>query len=129
MIKILQLLLVGILLFAACKNQPANNKEQNTTENKTLHISVDESFEPVIAEQIKVFESSYPDVKVIAEYKPEAECIRDLEKDSTKIVIISRELSSDEAQFFDTRIAYKPQFDQVAKDAVAVIVNVDNPDS
>ncbi|HEX8676235.1 MAG TPA: substrate-binding domain-containing protein, partial [Segetibacter sp.] len=102
----MQLLLVGILLFAACKNQPANNKEQRAREDNTLHISVDESFEPVIAEQIKVFESSYPDVKVIAEYKPEAECIRDLEKDSTKIVIISRELSSDEAQFFDTRIEY-----------------------
>ena len=129
MMKLWQVLLVGILLFAACKNQPANNKEHKAGEDKTLHMSVDESFEPVIAEQIKVFESSYPDVKVIAEYKPEAECIRDLEKDSTKIVIISRELSSDEAQFFDTRIAYKPQFDLVAKDAVAVIINVNNPDS
>ncbi len=129
MIKMLIVLLVGVLLFGGCKNQRANNKEQKSTDNKTLHISVDESFEPVISEQIKVFESAYPDVKVIAEYKPEAECIRDLEKDSTKIVIISRELTRDETKFFDAKIAFKPQFDQVAKDAVAVIINVNNPDS
>ncbi len=129
MIKKLAVLLVGMLLFAACKDQQTNNKEQNAEANKTVYISVDESFEPVIAEQIKVFESAYPDTKVVAEYKPEAECIRDLEKDSTKVVIISRELTRDETRFFDTKIEYKPQFDQVAKDAVAVIINVNNPDS
>lgn len=129
MIKWWQVFSVGIFLFAACKSQPENNKEPSAREDKTLHISVDESFEPVIAEQIKVFESAYPDVRVIAEYKPEAACIRDLEKDSTKIVIISRELSRDETHFFESQNTYKPQFDQVAKDAVAVIVNVNNPDS
>jgi len=121
-------LLAGILWLAACNNQ-SNSEEQKQSENKTLHISVDESFEPVIREQIKVFESAYPDTKVIAEYKPEADCIRDLEKDSTKVVIISRELSRDETKYFDTRIKYKPEFAPLAKDAVAVIVNVNNTDS
>ncbi len=123
-----KVLLTGILLFAACKNEPAK-KEQNPETNKTLHISVDESFEPVITEQIKVFESSYPDVKVIAEYKPESDCIRDLEKDSTKVVIISRELTRDETQYFDKKIQYKPEFARLAKDAVAVVVNAKNADS
>lgn len=126
--KMLNVLLVGMLFFVACKNQPVN-KEQKRGDNKTLHMCVDESFEPVIAEQIKVFESAYPDVNVIAEYKPESECIRDLGKDSTKIVIISRELSDAETQFFNSKIEFKPQFDQVAKDAVAVIINENNPDS
>ena len=129
MIKNLKVLLLGVILFSACKNQPTNNKEQNAGTDRIVRMSVDESFEPVIAEQIKVFESAYPDTKVMAEFKPEAECIRDLEKDSTKVVIISRELSRDETRFFDTKISYKPQFDKVAKDAVAVIINVNNPDS
>jgi len=128
MINKLKVLLAGMLVFGACKNQPAG-KQQNAEINKTLHISVDESFEPVMTEQIKVFESSYPDVNVIAEYKPEADCIRDLEKDSTKIVIISRELTRNETQYFDKKISYKPEFAQLAKDAIAVIVNVSNPDS
>jgi len=124
------LLAATLILFAcACKNQSPDKKEQNQQEIKNLHISVDESFEPVIKEQIKVFESAYPDTKVIAEYKSEAECIRDLEKDSTKVVIISRELSRDETKFFDSKITYKPEFAQLAEDAIAVIVNVNNPDS
>ena len=44
----------------------------------TIHISVDESFKPVIDSQLKVFESSFPDAHVIVDYKPEAACLRDL---------------------------------------------------
>lgn len=127
--KIFSFLLAGMLLFAACKNESSDSKQQKSVENKTLNISVDESFEPVIREQIKVFESAYPDTKVVAEYKSEAECLRDLQKDSTKVVIISRELSREETKFFDSRIEFKPEFAQLAKDAIAVITNVNNPDS
>jgi len=117
------------LLFAACKNDSATKNGADSINNKTLRISVDESFQPVITEQVKVFESSYPDTRVIAEYKPEADCIRDLEKDSTKLVIISRELSPDETKYFNSKIEYKPEFGQLAEDAVAVIVNVNSRDS
>lgn len=120
--------MAAMVLFAACQNN-SENQSRNAASDKNLHISVDESFQPVIAEQIKVFESSYPEVNVMVEYKPEADCIRDLEKDSTKIVIISRELTRQETAFFDKKIEYKPEFGQLAKDAVAVIVNVNNPDS
>ena len=124
------ILIAAMILFAsACQNQSSDKNKQNQQESRNLHISVDESFEPVIKEQIKVFESAYPDTKVIAEFKSEADCIRDLEKDSTKVVIISRELSRDETKFFDSKITYKPEFDQLAKDAIAVIVNINNPDS
>ncbi len=121
-------LIACIFLFAAC-NQPAGNAKQNEANSKTLHISVDESFQPVMSEEVNVFESAYPDVKVLVEYKPEAECLRDLEKDSTKIVIISRELSREETKFYDGKIGYKPEFAQLAKDAVAVIVNMQSADS
>lgn len=123
-----RILLAGMLFFTACTSE-TKKEGQNLQASKRLHISVDESFEPVINEQLKVFESAYPEVTVIAEYKPEAECLRDLEKDSTKVVIISRELTRDETKFFDQKIQYKPEFAQLAKDAVAVIINVNNPDS
>ncbi len=123
--------IVAILfLFAcACNNTDTINTKQDPLANKTLYISVDESFEPVMTEQIKVFQSAYPEVTVVADYKPEAECLRDLEKDSTKIIIISRELSRDETKLFDTNIEFKPQFDRLAKDAVAVIINTATKDS
>ncbi|MGI8635590.1 MAG: PstS family phosphate ABC transporter substrate-binding protein, partial [Segetibacter sp.] len=121
------LLAIG-LIFGACNNQ-SGDKTKQVAADTTLRISVDESFQPVIEEEVKVFESSYPDTKVIVEYKPEAECLRDLQKDSTKIIIISRELSKEETKFFDQKIDYKPEFGQLAKDAIAVIVNAETPDS
>jgi phosphate transport system substrate-binding protein len=124
-----QLIISLIFLLFSCTNSPENTTKKESTENKILYISVDESFKPVMIEQVKVFESAYPDTKVIAEYKSEADCIRDLEKDSTRIVIISRELSRDETKYFDQKIEYKPEFARLAQDAVAVIVNTASPDS
>lgn len=121
--------IIILLAFASCKNQTIDNGKEALTKDTTIHISVDESFEPVMEEEIKVFESAYPDTKVIVEYKAEADCIRDLQKDSTKLVIISRELSREETKYFNDRIGYKPEFAQLAKDAVTVIVNINSKDS
>ena len=122
-------LIAIVVIFAACNSQSTGDKKGQVTADTTLRISVDESFQPVIEEEVKVFESSYPDTKVIVEYKPEAECLRDLQKDSTKIIIISRELSKEETKFFDQKIEYKPEFGQLAKDAIAVIINKETRDS
>ncbi|MCW3113317.1 MAG: hypothetical protein JWR18_1713 [Segetibacter sp.] len=120
-----------ILLFfiTSCGTQTAENKKKQDDNNTTLRISVDESFRPVLAEEIKVFEAAYPTTKVIVEYKPEADCLRDLEKDSTKVVIVSRELNREETRYYDNKIGFKPEFGQLAKDAIAVVVNNENPDS
>ncbi len=124
-------LLVGAaVFFAACDNrQSINNAGKDSTANNTIRISVDESFQPVITEQLKVFQSSFPNTTIITEFKPEAECLRDLQKDSIRMIIISRELSRDETKFFDGTIGFKPEFGELAKDAVAVIINVKSADS
>jgi phosphate transport system substrate-binding protein len=125
-----KLLLAVAVFFAACNNKPADkNKAKDSVALNTIRISVDESFQPVISEELKVFKSAYPETNVITEYKPEAECLRDMQKDSTRLVIISRELSRDETKYFDAALGYKPEFAELAKDAVAVIVNTNNADS
>lgn len=127
--KALSFLALLIVVLCSCNNQQGKKADRDSIEAKTIRISIDESFEPVMVEEVKVFSAAYPDTKVIAEYKPEAECLRDLEKDSTKIVIISRELSRDETKYFNSKIEYKPEFARLALDAVAVIINSANTDS
>ena len=122
-------LIALVVLLASCSNGNDGRKVIDSLESKSIRISIDQSFEPVMREQLKVFGVAYPDINILAEYKPEAECLRDLQKDSTKIVIISRELSRSETAFFDSKISYKPEFAQLAKDAVAVIINTANADS
>jgi phosphate transport system substrate-binding protein len=119
-----------VVLFAySCETKQRNQQPEETTTSGTIRISVDESFQPVIQEQVKVFSSSFPNAHVIAEYKPEAECLRDLQKDSTRMVIISRDLTEEEQKLYHQRLSYWPSFARIADDAVAVVINQNSPDS
>ncbi|MBN9383395.1 MAG: substrate-binding domain-containing protein [Chitinophagaceae bacterium] len=111
-----------------CGND-GNKTPQETPKSGTLTISIDESFKPVIDSQIKVFQSSNPDIKIIARYEPEAQCLRDLTTDSTRMIIVTRGLSSEEEKFYQDSFHLRPQFMPVAYDAIAVIVNNNAKDS
>ena len=116
------------LLLAACGNP--NAKDMETTTSGHINISVDEAFKPVIDSQISVFTALHPHARIDAHYKPEADCLRDLFKDSaTRMVIITRPLTEEEEKFFQDSLNYVPREDVVAYDAVAVIVNNKAKDS
>lgn len=122
--------ILSFLLIFACKGKVKPEAAEADTPNKgTIYISVDESFKPVIEEQIKVHHSSFPETKIIASYKPEVECLKDLQKDSTRMILIARGLTKNETAFFESSLSYKPQFAILAYDAVAVIVNHASKDS
>jgi phosphate transport system substrate-binding protein len=102
----------------------------DTPQSGTIYISVDESFRPVIEEQIKVYESSFPGAHIIASYKPEAECIRDLLFDTVnRMVIITRGLTDKEDKYFYDSLNFRPAWNAVATDAIAIIVNVASGDT
>ncbi|MEY2639868.1 MAG: hypothetical protein RIR90_1350, partial [Bacteroidota bacterium] len=75
------------MLIVACGQQEQAEDTRDTPNKGTIYISVEESFRPVIEEQIKVYEASYPGTHIVAAYKPEVDCMRDLQKDSTRMVI------------------------------------------
>ena len=118
------------LAVAACKN---NNKPAedayDSPQKGTIHISVDETFKPVIVEQIKVYQSSYPDAHIIADYKSEADCLRDLQSDSTRMVIVAKGITEEEKDAYKAKLSYRPKSDIIAYDAVSVIVNKESKDS
>lgn len=119
-----------ILFFSNCRNKDESPRiDYGTPRSGQIHISVDESFEPVIKEQIKVYESSYPDAHIIASYKSEADCFRDLDNDSVRLVIVAKGLTPEQSKHFDDRLSFKPQFDIVAFDAVSAIININERDS
>src|ERR1051325_7032184 len=80
----------------------------DTPNSGTIHISVDESFKPVIDSQIQVFEALYPGAKIIAHYKPEAECFKDLIHDSIRMIIVTRGLTEQEEKFYKDSLRYSP---------------------
>ena len=109
-----------------------NDVEAPTTDrydSGVLHISCDESFKPVIDAQIQVYQAQHPKARIIAHYKPEAECIDDLTLDSVRLVIMTRNLSRGEEQFLEDSFKVDTKSLTVAFDAIAVIVNPGGTDS
>jgi phosphate transport system substrate-binding protein len=124
------LIVLSWLAAAACKNNNKTTDELYDSPQKgTIHISVDETFKPVIVEQIKVYQSSYPNAHILAEYKSEADCLRDLQSDSTRMIIVAKSITDEEKDAFKSRLSYRPKSDIIAYDAVSVIVNNESKDS
>ena len=123
-------LFLMILLWALFTGCHQNKRTDiDSTDRGTIYISVDETFQPVIDSQIQVFEALYPNAKIVAEYKPEAECFKDLMKDSTRMIIVTRGLTPTEERYYKDSLSYSPTWSRVAYDGIAVIVNRDSPDS
>ena len=119
-----------LIIFYSCSPQKNTDIALDSPSSGTIHISVDESFKPVIDEQIQMYEASYPGTKIIAHYKPEAECLKDLFKDTlNRTVIITRGLTEKEDKFFRDSLGYLPGWNLVATDAIAVVVNSSNNDT
>jgi phosphate transport system substrate-binding protein len=115
--------------FAGCGGNDKSQAFDSPTQGK-INISVDESFKPVIEEHIKVFETSFPNTEIIAHYKPEAECLKDLFTDSaTRMVIVTRGLSYKEERYFKDSLTYLPETKMIASDAVTIVVNKKSTDT
>lgn len=112
---------VAALSFTGCHSSPGIPVETPTS--GTIHISVDESFKPVIDSQLKVFESSFPDARILVDYKPEAACLRDIYTDSTRMVIITRGLTLSEEHYFSDTAKTPAVSGILAYDAVALVMN------
>lgn len=126
-LSIVSMMAILWIFFTGCHEN--KRPDLDTPDKGTIHISVDESYKPVIDSQIQVYEALHPGTKIIADYKPESECFKDLIKDSTKMIIVTRGLTPLEEQYYKDSISIKPTWAKIAFGAVAVIVNRDSPDS
>ncbi len=102
----------------------------DTPRSGTIHISVDESFAPVIDQQVAQYKRLYPGANIIVDYKPEASAFKDLFYDTaTRMVIVTKPLTKKEERFLSDSLGYRATFSKIASDAIALIVNIKNNDS
>ena len=90
-------------------------------------IYCDDGFRNILQEEIDVFEYTYPGSSIIPSYVSEAEAVDALMGDTTDAVIVTHEFSKDQIKYI--RDTHKKVVKQrcIAVDAVALIVNKDNP--
>lgn len=115
------------IVTTGCKN--SGDERPDRADSGTLYISCDESFKPVMDAQIQVYEAQYPNAKIIAHYKPEAECFQDFGVDSVRLIVATRGPSAAERTFMADSMKVGAENYTVAYDAVAVIVNPQAADS
>lgn len=117
-------------LFVFCLFSCGNktDKKLDTMTSGVIAVSVDQSFQPIIKQEILVFENNYPDASILPVYTNEVEAINLLLKDSLRLAITTRKLSDDENRLLKTRKMQAREV-KLATDGIAIIVHNDNPDS
>jgi phosphate transport system substrate-binding protein len=119
--------LIVIALLSGCgSNNPLQETDTPTTGR--IRVGIDDSYRLMMDAQIYAFESFYMNAKIDTLYGSEADIINAFLKDTVPLMIVNRELTADELNFLFQR-QYIPKTTLVAFDAVAFILNRENPDS
>lgn len=119
-----------VFFLVACKSDEQKKAEMpDRFDRGTIHISCDESFKPVIDEEVNVYEALHPGTRIVVHYKPEAECLRDFLTDSIKMVIATRGYSDAERELIVDSLEVTPDKLVIARDLIAVIVHPSAKDS
>jgi phosphate transport system substrate-binding protein len=116
-----------VLILVSCQNK-VKDKFTDTYTSGVIKIAVDENFQPIMQEEIDVFEAMNPKAGIVPQYTNEVDAMNLLLKDSVRVVIATRPLSDNEMKYFKSKTFY-PHSYKFATDGIALIVNNSNPDS
>jgi phosphate transport system substrate-binding protein len=125
--NILSFAAAGMLL-VSCAERDKTGKVLDTITTGEISIAVEEGYKPVIASCIDVFDSIYRTAKINPRYVSEGEAVKSLIEDSVQVVVIGRQLTDKEIEYFQSR-GFKPPTTPIAFDALGIILNPANLDS
>lgn len=124
-----QFWLIGIVCLTALSACNSKSKgPEDTPTSGTIKIAADESFRPIIQEEIDVFVGLNPLAEIVPYYTTEVEAVNLLLKDSVRLAITTRTLTKEEMNSFHSR-KFFPREIKLATDGLALIVNRQNPDT
>lgn len=120
-----KLVLCCLVLIASCNNPMKVTEAHGIGKAK---IYIEESFKPLFDTSIYTFESQNPLADIIPVYKTEEEILQDFFAKKVETMCITRDLTESElAKLKKANIEVRSEI--LAKDAVALIINPENPDS
>lgn len=119
-------LAVGIALAASLTGCLKYEKKANSSTTGTMTMVCDETFRNIMEQEIDVFEYQYPDAHVLARYATQGEALDSLLSLNTRTVVIARDLTKKERDYLKGK-RRNVKSSKIAVDAVALIVNKNNP--
>lgn len=95
--------------------------------NGSATMYCDDGFRQILQEEIEVFEYQYPNSAIIPFYVDEQTAMDSLLEDKTQLVVTTHELTQDQIKYIKDKYRRIVRQRCIAVDAVALIVNKDNP--
>jgi len=115
------------MMMLGCKGKGKREAPKgNSSTSGTVVMACDASFENVMQQEIEVFEYVYPNASVLSYYTDEKACVDSLLFGKARLAVVSHELTSEQIDFLKGKKHFA-KTKKIAVDAVAVIVNTDNP--
>ena len=122
--KVLPIALGTILLSSVFSCTPIKKGEYAAG---SATIFCDDGFRNILEEEIEVFEYTYPEASILPFYVSEQDAIDTLLNNGTTAIVATQELSKEQIQYMKSKYKRIVRQDPVAVDAVALIINKDNP--
>ena len=112
---------------AACHGTGKRPEQKgNSSTSGTCIMACDASFENVMQQEIEVFEYIYPNASILSYYTDEKACVDSLLFGKARVAVVGHELTKDQIEFLRDKKHFA-KTKKIAVDAVAVIVNPENP--
>src|SRR3569623_616301 len=119
-----------ILLAAmqACKRNTPGKNYNDTYNSGSLTFVADESFAPIVSQELYIFKNDNKDAKPVNTYASENEALKLLLTDSVRFAFLSRDLDTSEKKIIEQHIL-PVVTREFAIDAVTIIVNEASTDT
>lgn len=121
------LTVLAVILFYSCGNRNLLQETDTPTSGK-IRVGIDDSYRLMMQAQIYAFETFYMNAKIDTLFGTEADIINAFLKDSVPLMVVSRDLTAEEVNYLKQNQII-PSTTLVAYDAIAFILNHENPDS
>ena len=120
-------IILVVLSFFSCSREKKDKYTDTLTEG-VISVAVDETFAPILQDEIAVFESVFPKAGIVPVFTTEGNAIELLLKDSVRMAITTRALSDKELKSLQAR-KFQPRLYRLASDAIALVINKANTDT
>jgi len=123
------LLLLGslfVMILTGCGGDPL--KQRDTPTRGVIKVAIDDSYRLFMDSEIYTFEAIYKYSKIDTIYATETDVFANFMNDSVPLIIVNRKLTDQENEILTSHLIV-PKTTLLAYDAIALIVNNENPDS
>lgn len=125
--RLVLLLLATTFVTVSCKDKSPNGRT-DTYSSGAIEFASDESFCPIIDEEVEIFQTIYPQASLTPIYTNELDAVNMVMEEKIWLAITTRTFTEREIQNLKDR-RFMPFSIPLAFDGLALIVNNENPDT